>query len=167
MEIVNRKNDASRLSSLRDLYGSDKGELQKGESSCLRTWPVPTHTDFYEMLFERKQEAVRSVIACGLGTNNPSLESSMGMMGKPAARLRVWRDDFPQADIVGINIDKAILFTERPDTEPTITIRRTHKMWSSSKRRRRYKPVRSILSLMTVYTNSVPGDASSRTFLIC
>ena len=154
MEIVYRSNAASQLSSLCDLYGSDKGELQKGESSRLRTWPVQTRRDFYEMLFEHKREAVRSVIECGVGTNNPSLESSMGMMGKPGASLRVWRDYFPQADIVGIDIDKAILFTE--DRIQTYYCDQTNAQSVKEFKMSRYKPVWSILSLMTVYTNSVP-----------
>jgi hypothetical protein len=110
IEIVYRSNDASRLSILCDLYGSDKGELQKG--SQLRRWPAHTYADFYEMLFEQKREAVRSVLECGMGTNDPSLVSSMGMKGQPGASLRVWRDYFPQADVVGIDIDRDILFTE-------------------------------------------------------
>jgi hypothetical protein len=41
----------------------------------------------------------------------------MGSNGKPGASLRVWRDYFPNAQIIGADIDKEILFTEeRIDT---------------------------------------------------
>jgi hypothetical protein len=104
MEIMYRKNDRSELSRLCDLYRTDKGEV--GKRGLSYPWPVHTYADFYEMLFERKREAVRVVIECGVGTGNPSLKSSMGIYGKPGASLRVWRDYFAHADIVGIDIDK-------------------------------------------------------------
>jgi len=112
MEVVYRRNEASLLAALCDRYGSDKGEVCSGRKTKLRAWPTHTYTDFYEMLFEQKREVLRSVVECGLGTNNPSRASSMGTTGKPGASLRVWRDYFPHADIVGIDIDKDILFTE-------------------------------------------------------
>lgn len=112
MEIVYPRNETSLLADLCDRYGSDKGEVAKGGKANVRTWPTHTYTDFYEMLFEQKRDVLQSVIECGLGTNNPSRASSMGATGRPGASLRVWRDYFPQADIVGIDIDKDILFTE-------------------------------------------------------
>ncbi|OBJ35701.1 hypothetical protein A5630_08840 [Mycolicibacterium mucogenicum] len=112
MEISYGRDDASVLAALCELHGSDKGEVQKGGKARRRSWPTHTYTDFYEMLFGQKREAVRSVIECGLGTNNPSRESSMGVTGTPGASLRVWREYFPHADVVGIDIDKDILFTE-------------------------------------------------------
>src|SRR3546814_2496627 len=36
----------------------------------------------------------------------------MGVHGKPGASLRVWRDYFPKAEIVGFDIDENILFQE-------------------------------------------------------
>lgn len=36
----------------------------------------------------------------------------MGIDGKPGASLRMWRDYFPSANIVGCDIDKDILFSE-------------------------------------------------------
>jgi hypothetical protein len=52
------------------------------------------------------------VFECGLGTNNPTLDSSMGIGGQPGASLRVWRDHFPNANIIGADIDSDILFSE-------------------------------------------------------
>jgi hypothetical protein len=36
----------------------------------------------------------------------------MGVKGRPGASLRVWRDYFPNAQIVGADIDRDILFEE-------------------------------------------------------
>ena len=46
------------------------------------------------------------LIECGLGTNNINFKSSMGINGKPGASLRMWRDFFPSARIIGVDIDK-------------------------------------------------------------
>lgn len=53
-----------------------------------------------------------AVFECKLGTDNPAVASSMGIRGRTGASLRVWRDCFPQAFIVGVDIDKNILFEE-------------------------------------------------------
>jgi SAM-dependent methyltransferase len=122
IEVLYRKNDASELSRLCDLHGSDKGQLNK--ENHLYPWPSHTYADLYEMLFEQKREAVRLVVECGLGTNNPNpqLSSAIGTFADPGATnrvwsesggsLRVWRDYFPHADVIGIDIDKDVLFTE-------------------------------------------------------
>jgi SAM-dependent methyltransferase len=117
MEIMGRKNNSSELSRLCNLYGSDKGDLERG---ALWSWPdgcgpdMPAHTyaDFYEMLFEQKRQAVRLVIECGVGTNDPNPESSMGIKGKSGASPRACRDYFPNPDILEIDIIEDILFTE-------------------------------------------------------
>lgn len=48
----------------------------------------------------------------GIGTNNPYLPSSMGVNDVPGASLRAWKKWFPQADIIGADIDRDILFQE-------------------------------------------------------
>jgi hypothetical protein len=55
---------------------------------------------------------VKLLFECGLGTNNPNIPSNMGVNGRPGASLRVWRDYFPNAQIIGADIDKDILFNE-------------------------------------------------------
>ena len=47
-----------------------------------------------------------------MGGNNPNLKSSMGHDVMPGASLRVWRDYFPNARIIGLDIDKDLLFSE-------------------------------------------------------
>jgi SAM-dependent methyltransferase len=109
-EIFYPKNDKDYFSYLCDLYGSDKGELTSSNNPY--PWPSHTYADFYGMLFDHCRYNIKNVLECGLGTNNPNLESSMGVNGKPGASLRVWRDYFPNANVVGIDIDGDILFEE-------------------------------------------------------
>jgi SAM-dependent methyltransferase len=104
MEIIYPKNERSELSRLCDLYDSDKGELSQNGHSY--PWPSHSYADFYEMLFNANREAVGLIVECGIGT------SCMGANYKPGASLRVWSDYFPQADIIGLDIDRSVLFSE-------------------------------------------------------
>jgi hypothetical protein len=101
---------ANELSILCDLYGSDKGSVYGG--GAYYKWLAHTYTPVYEYLFKPIREDVKLVFECGLGTNNPKLASSMGDEGNPGASLKVWRDYFPNAMIVGGDIDKDILFED-------------------------------------------------------
>jgi hypothetical protein len=105
-----KKNPSCYLAELCDKYGSDKGELKEGGHPY--PWPSHTYSDFYSRLFGHCRNYIKKVFECGLGTNNPNLLSSMGVNGKPGASLRVWRDYFPNAQIVGADIDRDILFKE-------------------------------------------------------
>ena len=98
------------LSELCDLHGSDKGQLR--DDGHPYDWPAHTYTDYYSTLFDHCREHVLNVFECGLGTNNPEFRSNMGIHGRPGASLRMWRDYFPQAEIVGADIDAGVLFTE-------------------------------------------------------
>jgi SAM-dependent methyltransferase len=100
----------NEISYLCDLYGSDKGSLYGGGGYY--SWPAHTYTPVYEHLFSPVRGSVDAVFECGLGTNNPSIPSSMGIDGQPGASLRVWRDYFPNAIVVGADIDKDILFED-------------------------------------------------------
>lgn len=57
-------------------------------------------------------EAISSILEIGLGTNNPSVPSTMGVDGKPGASLRSWKDYCKNAAIYGADIDRNILFQE-------------------------------------------------------
>jgi hypothetical protein len=104
------KNDRSLLSQLCDEYGSDKGEIKT--TGHPYPWPSHTYADFYSRLFDHCRHGVKRVFECGLGTSNPDLLSSMGSGGKPGASLRVWKAYFPNAQIVGADIDRGTLFEE-------------------------------------------------------
>lgn len=109
-DVQYHKNDSSILNVLADKYGSDKGEVSPESNPY--SWPSHNYNDFYGLVFGIRRNDIKNVIECGLGTNNPNLKSSMGIDGKPGASLRMWRDFFPNANIVGCDIDKEILFIE-------------------------------------------------------
>ena len=81
-------------------YGSDKG----------RGWH--NYTTIYSVLFGKFRGAPLRILELGLGTDNPSLASSMGENGKPGASLRGWRKLFPRGLVYGADIDRDILFRE-------------------------------------------------------
>jgi hypothetical protein len=51
-----------------------------------------------------------NILEIGLGTNNPSLVSTMGSGGRPGASLYAFKEYLPKANIYGGDIDKNILF---------------------------------------------------------
>ena len=104
------KNENAQINKLCDVYGTDKGESKNDKHPY--EWKSHNYADLYEMLFRCSRKNVQLLIECGIGTNNVNLESSMGLNGKPGASLRMWRDFFPSARIIGVDIDKEILFNE-------------------------------------------------------
>jgi hypothetical protein len=101
MKMVCKPED--ELSVLCDTYGSDKGSTYRD---------LHTYTPEYFKLFSGNRENIKAVFECGIGTNNPNLPSSMGLFGHPGASLRVWRDYFHNAVVIGADVDKKILFEE-------------------------------------------------------
>lgn len=99
----------SLLDSLCDHYGSDKGGSLGGNPY---PWLSHSYTDFLSLLFEPSREQIDLVFECGIGSNDVSIASNMGSSGVPGASLRVWRDFFPNAEIVGADIDEKVLFSE-------------------------------------------------------
>src|SRR5262249_23189855 len=104
--VYYKRHADSLLNALCDKYGTDKGEMRSAGHPY--PWPSHTYADFIERLFDHCREYVNHVFECGLGTNNPKLQSSMGSTGVPGASLRVWREYFPNAMILGADIDKDI-----------------------------------------------------------
>ncbi|MBN9048417.1 MAG: hypothetical protein J0H78_03080 [Rhizobiales bacterium] len=104
-----RENRSELFWKLCDTYGSDKAE-----STSLHSTPSVSHSyaDFYSRLFAHCRGGVTRVFECGLGTNNPDFVSNMGLRGRPGASLRVWRDYFPNATVIGADIDREVLFSE-------------------------------------------------------
>lgn len=93
-------------------YGTDKGVASKSLGEHILQRNVHNYSDFYNFLFCKRRNSIQRVFECGIGTNNASLVSSMGKMGIPGASLRVWREYFPNAQIVGADIDIDCLFSE-------------------------------------------------------
>ena len=97
------RDDLELLGSLFDRYGSDKASDHN-------------YHVFYAGAFDDRR-TVRSVLEIGVGTNNPSIVSTMGRVGRPGASLRAFREFFPSAHIFGADVDRRILFVEdRIDT---------------------------------------------------
>jgi len=102
--------ESNELRELAEKYGSDKGEIFVLGHPY--NWPSHSYADFYYRLFSNNKNAIKKVLECGIGTNNPSLTSSMGIEGVPGASLKIWRDFFPNAQIYGVDIDRNILFQD-------------------------------------------------------
>ncbi|MBL8173888.1 MAG: hypothetical protein JNK48_04420 [Bryobacterales bacterium] len=68
------------------------------------------YTSVYSVLFAELLQRPLRIFELGLGTNNPSLVSSMGTYGQPGASLRGWRELFPKALVYGADIDRDVLF---------------------------------------------------------
>jgi hypothetical protein len=110
IEIDYRPEPGQWLARLCDRHGSDKGS--RDPTGRPYPWPPHSYTDFYAMLFDHCRDRVQAVFECGLGTYDPRFAANMGAKGRPGASLRVWRDYFPNATIVGADIDRQVLFAE-------------------------------------------------------
>lgn len=98
------------LASLCDVYGSDKGSCGAVETPY--PWAAHSYVDLYAQLFDHCRSNVKLVFECGIGSTDPSMPYNMSASGKPGASLRVWRDYFPNADVIGADIDEMVLFNE-------------------------------------------------------
>ena len=87
--------DALRLNQLFKEYGSDKST---GHNYHL----------VYASLIN--PVSVRKILEIGLGTGDSKLASNMGVHAIPGASLRAFRDFYPNAQVIGLEIDKKILF---------------------------------------------------------
>jgi hypothetical protein len=96
--------------SLCDKYGSDKGSLLTENHPY--PWEPHTYASLYSFLFSHCRDSFKQVLECGIGTNDPNLKSNMSKSGMPGASLRVWRDFFPNAQVIGIDIDEKTMFKD-------------------------------------------------------
>jgi hypothetical protein len=92
-------NNTTDLCSIMNKYGSDKGNGFHHNYTLL-----------YKAIFENRRNEALNLFEVGLGTNNTDVPSNMGLNGKPGASLYGWREYFPNANIVGADVDKRILF---------------------------------------------------------
>ncbi len=63
----------------------------------------------YSFIFNKLREDI-NILEIGLGTNNPTIVSTMGINGRPGASLYAFREYLPNANIFGGDIDHKILF---------------------------------------------------------
>ena len=95
-----RKNTRSELSRLCQKYGTDKGAINPA-THPKSMGRIHNYADFYEMVFGGMRRQVKSMLECGIG------QYSKG------GSLRAWKEYFPNALITGIDIDEALLFSEK------------------------------------------------------
>jgi hypothetical protein len=73
------------------------------------------YAPIYHALFFERRERVRSLLEIGIGTMIPNVHSSMVGYARdnyaPGGSLRAWRDFFPNAEILGMDV--------QPDTQIT------------------------------------------------
>ena len=103
------KDTTNPFAELCDFYGSDKGSHT---SKHVYPWPSHTYSDFYSSIYSNFRPHVKKVYENGIGTNNLNFKSNMSITGVPGASLRVWRDYFHNALVIGTDIDVNTLFQE-------------------------------------------------------
>ncbi|NDF60285.1 MAG: hypothetical protein EB100_04320 [Crocinitomicaceae bacterium] len=95
-EVLFSTVEADMLKGLLDKYGSDKA---KGHDYHL----------LYSVLLK---PTTRQVLEIGLGSNNRQIVSNMGIQGKPGASLRAFKEYLPEVNLIGLDVDSRILFSE-------------------------------------------------------
>lgn len=98
----------TQIAILADRYNTDKGTVKHKDDKF--PWPCHTYSDIYELLFMGRQDTVRTVFECGIGSTNASISDTMTTSGSPGASLRMWSEYFPNAMIYGADIDETVLF---------------------------------------------------------
>ena len=94
-EAQYHKNDESLINQLCDKYGTNKGEASPEGNPY--SMPSHNYADLYDLLFRMHRHEVRLLVECGIAHG---------------ASLRMWRDYFPKARILGFDVVKEYLFTE-------------------------------------------------------
>jgi hypothetical protein len=85
------------------------GNILEQHKSDKSTWH--NYHYFYSVMFQQLgKDSNLNVLEIGLGTNNPTLVSTMGIHGRPGASLYAFREYLPNSNIYGVDIDKTILF---------------------------------------------------------
>lgn len=96
-------------------HGSDKGTSEEcSEEQRPFPWQPHNYGAVYGPIISdlKNNSVVRAVFECGIGTNNTKIPSNMSSSGIPGASLRIWQDFFPDAQILGADLDPKILINE-------------------------------------------------------
>jgi hypothetical protein len=90
-----------------------KSAEELGDAFRLHGSDKSTHHD-YERIYSNliPRHLAKSVLEIGIGSNNLDTPQNMGVDGVPGASLRAWQSWFPNAAIIGGDIDSRILFQE-------------------------------------------------------
>jgi hypothetical protein len=105
--------DEKRATPLCEIMGRNKSD--KGNINITTSWH--NYTTLYYSLFKNIANNPLRVFELGIGTNNTSIVSNMGINGRPGASLYGWSEFFPNSKVFGADIDRDILFnTDRIKT---------------------------------------------------
>lgn len=96
----------SELTKLFSKHGSDKG-APINSIGLPYDWNPHLYSTFYARIFHHSRPFITKVFECGIG----DFKSATGKTGSGGS-LRAWRDYFLNAEIIGADIDKSLLFTE-------------------------------------------------------
>jgi hypothetical protein len=108
IRVVYGKNNQNDLSILSEKYGTDKGGID-GNSVSIHPWGYHTYTDLYYLLFDGIKLKVNNLFELGIGTNNEAYSFNMTKLGQPGASLKMWRDYFSNANIIGFDFYKKLI----------------------------------------------------------
>lgn len=108
ISFINNKNYFSQLC---EKYNSDKCSSSFDALDKFNR-PVHTYGIVYFNLFNHCRHDIKLVLEVGIGSTNSDILCNMTNNGTPGASLRVWRDFFPKAEVIGCDIDKNILFSD-------------------------------------------------------
>lgn len=101
-EEIKDYNNKSKLNPLNQLflkYGCNKGTTHN-------------YTSFYSELLYSNRDKVKVFVEIGIGSPHQDGESRMAATYKYGSSLRGWRDFFPNADVIGCDIDPRVLIEE-------------------------------------------------------
>ena len=91
---------SGRLGKLFGQYGTDKIE----------------YASAYEIFLQARRQQIATLVEIGIGTLDPAAHSNMiGWAAphyRPGGSLRAWRDYFPEAQIIGIDVQPDTQFSE-------------------------------------------------------
>lgn len=92
------QNDCNKLGNILEMNKSDKSTTHN------------YHIMYSHIFNQLGIDSSLNILEIGLGTNNPSLISNMGIHGRPGASLFAFKEYLPNSNIYGADIDKDILF---------------------------------------------------------
>ena len=124
----NYKIHSSYLAQLSSDYGTDKGGILSPKENFESSYH--TYTDIYELLYGGMREQVSLVFECGIGSNSKEINGNFRewndrvgkqrnseKLNQPGASLRMWEEYFPNARIIGADIDpECMISTDRIKT---------------------------------------------------
>lgn len=105
--------DITQPTILCEIMGNNRSD--KGNKNII--YSHHNYTVLYHHIFENFRFKKMRIFELGLGTNDISMPSNMGINGRPGASHYGWSEYFPNSEIFGADIDKKVLFqTDRIKT---------------------------------------------------